>query len=552
MGETSGSQQKKKRPPGQEAGFGGVVDFLRGIPGRLKRPESLLMLLAMLASLGAHMPPWVGLGALVDYFDKAEREKQKHAALPPAEISFDIDETPKAEKEPEPEKLKPRAEKPKPEPEKKQPEPVAPPPEPKKEVALQLKPEQAPPPPEPQPTQRRKQSITQKSDDPDVEPPPDAKYLADESRRVEEETVASITDLHRDDPEPNNAAPQAAGPEESGDSLREEKGAAKGVEQSDDTKKIAAVSKSDNKPEKQPPQQVPAQPSQQPDNKPSRPSKSAVTQQQEVIAEPTVVHDPMGSFVLAPSRAGQAGREGQAAAAGNAKKIKVSWSAFEATFGAEQLAQDRLPKEAKRRGAGREKRWEEFRAAIENYIVGAKPGNTTALNAAADPFAAYLAAFHRNLHAEFAHEFLASLPALGELADFNLVTKIEIVVNPDGSLDRVGVVKSSGNMMYDFGAFNAVQRGAPYPAPPEKIRSPDGRVYIVWALHRDESQCGTWNAEPHILKNPPRSPKDPKPDNVSPYRPATPGSDPSDAKQGRAPERQAPPVMAMQRKNHAG
>jgi TonB family protein len=119
------------------------------------------------------------------------------------------------------------------------------------------------------------------------------------------------------------------------------------------------------------------------------------------------------------------------------------------------------------------------------------------------------------------------------------VAKVEIVVNPDGTLDRVGVVKSSGNLMYDFGAFNAVQRGAPYPVPPEKIRSPDGRTYMRWALHRNESQCGTWNAEPFILKNPPRSPHDPKHDNVSPYR--TPGE--SGSEHGRhapAPEPQHP------------
>ena len=148
------------------------------------------------------------------------------------------------------------------------------------------------------------------------------------------------------------------------------------------------------------------------------------------------------------------------------------------------------------------------------------------LNAAADPFAAYLAAFHRNLHIEFAHDFLNSLPMAGDLGNPALVTMIEIVVNPDGSLDRVGVVKASGNLMYDFGAFNAVQRGAPYPPTPEKIRSPDGRVYIKWALHRNESQCGTWNAEPYILKDPPRSPNDPKQDNVSPYRPGATGNGP--------------------------
>ena len=233
----------------------------------------------------------------------------------------------------------------------------------------------------------------------------------------------------------------------------------------------------------------------------------------------TVVRDPLGSFVLAPSGPQAPAAEGTGAArAGARKNLKVSWRAFEDTFGAEQLAQDRMPREAKRRGAGREKRWNEFRAAIENYVVGVKPGNTTALNAAADPFAAYLASFHRNLHMEFAHDFLAGLPLAGDLGNPDLVTKVEIVVNADGSLDRVGVVKSSGNMMYDFGAFNAVQRGAPYPPTPEKIRSPDGRVYLRWALHRNESQCGTWNAEPFILKTPPRSPNDPRQDNVSPYR----------------------------------
>jgi TonB family protein len=533
----------------RESGLAGLADFVRSVPDRIRRPENLLMLLAILASIGAHMPPWIGLGALRDYFARVEREKQKVAALPPAEVSFEVNETPKPP-EPEPELRHARKRK-EPEPEKpKAPEPERPkPPEPEPEkpkVVVQLPPEQQKPPPPP-PPERRKQSITQKSDDPNVEPPPDAKYLAEENRRVEEETVAKVTDEHHDDPDPNAAAPQAPGEEAPGDSRQTEKGADKGLDKSDD--KVASAERP------QPTQ--PAQPMQQPSppsetNKPSRPAVRELAPQPQ-MAQPTVIHDPLGTFMLAPASPGQAARRGQDAVA-TGQKIKVSWSAFEATFGAEQLAQDRLPKEAKRRGAGREKRWDEFRAAIENYVVGAKPGNTTALNAAADPFAAYLAAFHRNLHAEFAHEFLASLPALGELADPSLVTRVEIVVNPDGSLDRVGVVKSSGNMMYDFGAFNAVQRGAPYPPPPEKIRSPDGRVYIVWNLRRDESQCGTWNAEPFILKNPPRSPNDPKHDNVSPYRPAAPGNDPHDAKQGRAPADLPPrdPRAARRRRALAG
>jgi TonB family protein len=503
-----------------------IGDVFRSLPDRLRRPESLIMIMALLASVGAHLPPYIGLGALADYFEHQEAEAAKHRKAPPVEVSFEVAPTP-APEEPKaepPEPEKPKQEKPKKEPEKKaeaakpeeQPKPI-PQPEPEKpKVAVSEV--QLPEPPPPPPQQERKQSITQKSEDPNVEPPPDAKYLAEENRRVEEETVASVTSETRDDNELQAAAPLSANaPEKSGEDLeKDERGAEKGAD-TEEPPQVASVQKqAQPQPAPEPP---PSAQKPQENGRQAVPGRDAVKQQE---AAPTVVHDPLGSFTIAPSvaqreaREGKQGQRGKAAASG--ANLRVSWRTFEDTFGAQQLAQDRMPREAKRRGAGREKRWEEFRAAIENYIVGVKPGNQTRMNALADPFAAYLAAFHRNLHMEFAHDFLESLPALGELGNPDLVTKVEIVVNPDGTLDRVGVVKSSGNLMYDFGAFNAVQRGAPYPPPPEKIRSTDGRVYMRWALHRNESQCGTWNAEPYILNNPPRGPNDPKPDGMSPFR----------------------------------
>jgi hypothetical protein len=141
----------------------------------------------------------------------------------------------------------------------------------------------------------------------------------------------------------------------------------------------------------------------------------------------------------------------------------------------------------------------EFRREIERYVVGIRPGRQTALRGAADPYAEYLKAFHNRLHMEFAHRFLEQWPSVGQQDDPNLVTKVEIVLEQDGSLNRLGVVKTSRNLSYDLGVFNAVRRGAPYPVPPVAIRSPDGRVYMRWALHRGQSQCGTWNAEPYIL-----------------------------------------------------
>jgi len=494
-----------------------LVDWLRGVPDRLRRPETLLMLMAMLASLGAHMPPYMSLGALADYFKSHPPIKP---AAAPIEVSFEVDapSDPKPEDPPpeEPEKLK--REKKKLEAEKKaeaEPEKKAEPDKPKPELKVSQVTVQPPPPPPPE--QERKQSITQKSEDPNVEPPPDAKFLAEESRRVEEETLAMLRDQTHDDPTPQASAPQAEAPEESGDATDEQRGELGGANEPAPRTPTVAM--------REPSQQ--AQPAQEATQAP--PTPRAVPQPKQApapaIAPGTIIHDPLGSFVMAaaPSQRSASSQRASdpakvASASAPQPNLKVSWRAFEETFGAEQLAKDRMPPGAKRRGAGREKRWSEFRAAIENYVTGVKPGNTTALNAAADPFAAYLAAFHRNLHIEFAHEFLGSLPAFGALGNPNLVTKVEIVVNPDGTLDRVGIVKTSGDTMYDFGAFNAVQRGAPYPPPPEKIRSPDGRTYIQWALHRNESQCGTWNADPYMLRDPPRSPNDPPEDNVPPFR----------------------------------
>jgi len=515
-------QHKSERPARRGGGLAALVEWVGSLPNRLKRPETLLMLMAIFASLGAHMPPYVSLGALADYF---RTHPPIRPPAPPVEISFEVNapSEPKAD-DPAPEIEAPEQPKKKPknaikEPEKqakleptqkKEPEP--PPPDLKvSQVTVQ-------PPPPPPPALERKQSVTQKSEDPEVEPPPDAKFLAEESRRVEEETVAMLRDQNHDDPQPNAAAPEAKGPEEPGDAKDSQRGELAGSETPEPTQPAPVKQPiAMREPVAEPPPPDVSRPSA---TRPQQPSQAPAP----AIAPGTVIQDPLGSFVLAPANPSQRSQGSQratsanSAAQANPANLKVSWRAFEETFGAEQLEKDRMPPGAKRRGAGREKKWAEFRAAIENYITGVKPGNTTALNAAADPFAAYLAAFHRNLHMEFAHQFLGSLPAFGAMANPNLMAMVEIVVNPDGSLDRVGIVRSSGELMYDFGAFNAVQRGAPYPPPPEKIRSPDGRAYFRWALHRNESQCGTWNAEPFMLRDPPRSPNDPPEDNVPPFR----------------------------------
>lgn len=187
----------------------------------------------------------------------------------------------------------------------------------------------------------------------------------------------------------------------------------------------------------------------------------------------------------------------------------MSWNQFQESVGEEQLEEEReaylRERRSKSRGRARRRRWANFRRAIENYVPGVQPGNQTALNAAASPFANYISAVHRRLHVQFTDNFVNRLPVFDNspMSDLTLASRLEIVLNADGTVHRVGVVRASGYLPFDFEAYNAVMRGQPYPASPSSIRSGDGRVYFHWGFRRGNGRCGTFLAQPFILANAP-------------------------------------------------
>jgi TonB family protein len=140
---------------------------------------------------------------------------------------------------------------------------------------------------------------------------------------------------------------------------------------------------------------------------------------------------------------------------------------------------------------------------MENYIAEVRPGNQTALNAAASPFARFLHDMHVRIHQQYVEHYLASLSLdpSDPLNDMNMHATLEISVNPDGSVDRVGIIETSGQTLFDLGAFTAVYRAQPFPRPPSIILSGDGHAWLHWRFDRGPRQCGTWNAEPFLLEN---------------------------------------------------
>ncbi|QQR89149.1 MAG: TonB C-terminal domain-containing protein [Myxococcales bacterium] len=445
---------------------------------RHRKPAAFAFALALLVSVGIHLPVYTVLGYLNERLSLANHERSDRSEV--VEVDF-VEQADGQE---------PEADKPLPKPAEAQPE------QERKQLNLKV----AQPVPAEQKQQEpkvevlNKQSIEQRSDNPDVAPPEDSQFVAEQNRRVEKETVAKVTNYQRDDQVTELPEDKAIDSEEDGNS--DEQDVADLKEQKGDESRAATQAEAEaEKSTKQPVSVNRAQT--------VATSKGASSQDAELT-------DPESSIVISKNaKAANASAFRSAPTARGVDGLKLSWQSFEQTMGQDQLRADSeqyiRQHRSKHKGSGqRQKRWKEFRSAIENFVPNVTPGNQTALNAAASPFASYLAAVHRRLHREFADRFLASLPTSEPLFnDPNLRTKLEIIITQDGTIDRVGVVETSGFLPFDYGAFNAVMRGQPYPSAPQSILSGDGRVYLHWAFYRNERQCGTFNAEPYILPNPP-------------------------------------------------
>ena len=117
---------------------------------------------------------------------------------------------------------------------------------------------------------------------------------------------------------------------------------------------------------------------------------------------------------------------------------------------------------ARRSHSHKRGRWEKKLAAVhqslENFTPEVKTGNQTALGTKAAPFALYIAKMHRTIHELWGFGFLEDLDSKASSNAMNkreLAVKIEIVLNPDGTLDRAPtIVRPSGVLTFDVAAMD--------------------------------------------------------------------------------------------------
>lgn len=182
----------------------------------------------------------------------------------------------------------------------------------------------------------------------------------------------------------------------------------------------------------------------------------------------------------------------------------LSFKDYERVMGKDRADEERQV--AARKMTSKKGRWERkldaVRSSLENFIPDVRPGNQTALKTRAHPYALYVARMHRRIHELWGFGFLENLDSKGSdypLNDPNLWVNLEISVNPDGTVHKVTIAKTSGKTEFDVAAVDTVISAAPYEATPEAIRSVDGRIYLRWGFYRNWRQCGTFNVEPYIL-----------------------------------------------------
>jgi hypothetical protein len=231
--------------------------------------------------------------------------------------------------------------------------------------------------------------------------------------------------------------------------------------------------------------------------------------------------------------------------------LNLTQTGVVAVVGVDQLRKEREAdgerRKSEHRGAWTASNFERWRNAIENYVSSVKPGNQTALNTAAVPFASYLNTIHNRIHPIFADSFLGSLdnlPKSHPMNDPKIITRLEIVVSPkEGRIVKMGVVKTSGITAFDIAALDSVHRAQPFGPAPGAIVSPDGNVYLHWEFHRDEVfACSTMHARPFMLNVPAKAPDEPQPPGPSPKSPthergAPPPANINETKEGALPAR---------------
>src|SRR5262249_50487232 len=292
------------------------------------------------------------------------------------------------------------------------------------------------PPPEPpkpnQPPPNLHQKMVEQQYDKDEADNPNAHFLGEKNKRVEQETRATETNLvqeskgEREASEPNDTQSDQVGGEKT---------------------KIAELKNNKSELGKKAPHVTPHVKEELPEAKPDKRQKSLLSMRDleprphDNIPDQKLPRSEDGMQPLPEHGGAQARRDQEGHKEGKGKDLKLNLTGddVDKIFGKTEGAPRELSENESSHKQGKwEKRWGAIKSSLENFIPEVKPGNQTALGTRAAPFAAYIARMHRSIHKLWGFGVLEDWDkksASNPFNDMELWTMIEIVLNGDGTID---------------------------------------------------------------------------------------------------------------------
>jgi TonB family protein len=144
--------------------------------------------------------------------------------------------------------------------------------------------------------------------------------------------------------------------------------------------------------------------------------------------------------------------------------------------------------------------WERTREALANYDIAVETGSETHLNTRRNEHASFIHGYHNQLHQrwwDFLGMLNASYSPSHPVSDLELLTRIEIRVMADGTVEDVNIIRGSGNTYFDAEAIRIQFDIGEVPPPSNAIVCDDNSVYLHWTLSRTPGRCGTHRASVH-------------------------------------------------------
>jgi len=357
--------------------------------------------------------------------------------------------------------------------------------------------------PEPPQQMANMKAVQLPEDTPDEDTAPaDAEYLSDKNSNPEEQTRATDTNLKRESKgaEPPSAENPEAKPDDPVGGPDDQIAGTQEITTEDLMMKGDGEQETRN-PAETPEEAASATPQGQDDGDSKRVGEIAMGD----TTQGSVPEAPGGVEPL-PGSGGDGGKGARGSKKGvKGLKLQIGDKTYDKIYGAVADRERKVgpQKPSFKRGRFGNK-WAMYKQSIENFIPEVKPGNQTALKTRAHPFAVYIAQMHNQIHEQWGFGFLIEAGDHREYDDMSLEATLELVVMPDGTLEKAPtIVRGSGKLNFDVAAMDSVMTASPFGAPPKAIRSANGKTYIHWDFHRDARECMTAFVRPYILTTPP-------------------------------------------------